>query len=156
MWVRNHAECDPKNVGWMAAAVVVLGIFTAIGAAGAEETLASRSRPQFSLSQPPRLRCPSKLQSSEALPPNSFVRLRGLPPSVSLIEGFAIGPGVWAVPLFGLATLKVNVPVDVSGQSNFLVTLVDMEGTILAEATSALIVGPGSCLRLPTRSRQLP
>ena len=45
---------------------------------------------------------------------------------------------MWAALLFGLATLNVNVPVGVSGQSNMLVTLVDVEGTILAKATSAL------------------
>ena len=86
---------------------------------------------------------PVRIDVSERLPPHSFVLVRGLPPSVSLTDGFAIGPGVWAVPLFGLAALKLNVPVGVSGQSDFLVTLVDVEGTILAEATSSLVVGPG-------------
>src|SRR5262245_5427168 len=34
----------------------------------------------------------------EALPNNSFIRLRGLPFSISLTEGHAIGPGSWAIP----------------------------------------------------------
>lgn len=41
-----------------------------------------------------------------ALPKKSFIRLRGLPASVSLTEGHAIAPGSWAVPLFGLPSLK--------------------------------------------------
>jgi hypothetical protein len=38
--------------------------------------------------------------------------------------------------------VTLNVPVDVSGRSNLLITLVDVEGTMLAEAASALVVGP--------------
>ena len=41
-------------------------------------------------------------------------------------EGFAIGPGVWAVALLDLAKLNLNVPVEVSGRSNLLITLVDV------------------------------
>ena len=41
-------------------------------------------------------------------------------------------------------TLNVNVPVGVAGHANFLITLADMEGAILAEAVSALIVKPGT------------
>ena len=36
---------------------------------------------------------------ADAIPGNSFIRLRGLPPSVSLSDGYSIGPGSWAVPL---------------------------------------------------------
>src|SRR5882757_8809476 len=32
-----------------------------------------------------------------ALPNNSFVRVRGLPPTVSLSDGYAIAPGSWSV-----------------------------------------------------------
>jgi hypothetical protein len=85
-----------------------------------------------------------QLERSDPPPYSSFIRFQGLPPSVSLTEGFATGPGVWAVPLVALATLKVNVPVGVAGHANFLITLVDVEGTILAEATSELIVEPGT------------
>jgi TPR repeat protein len=85
---------------------------------------------------------PVQVDAAERLPRHSFVRVRGLPPSVSLTEGFAIGPGMWAVPLLGLATLKANVPAGASGQWDFLVALVDAEGTILAEAASKLVIGP--------------
>jgi hypothetical protein len=78
----------------------------------------------------------------DALPANSFVRLRGLPPSVSLSEGHAIGPGTWAVPLFSLPTLKANVPAGVSGRSEFMVQLVGVDGALLAEARVSLVVGP--------------
>jgi hypothetical protein len=82
----------------------------------------------------------------EALPPNSFIRLRGLPPSISLTEGHAIGPGSWAIPLFGLTALKANVPAGVSGRSELVVSLVAVDGTLLAEVKTALVVGPAAML----------
>jgi hypothetical protein len=122
----------------------VFGLFTWVGANGAEGT----SRIEIAtaiLAQPAsQVALRIQLERSAALPHNSFIRFHGLPPSVSLTEGYAIGPGVWAVPLVGLATLNANVPVGVSGQTNFLITLVDVEGTILAEATSALVVEPAA------------
>ena len=131
-----------------ACAVVVAGIVTAIGAMESPPTASTAENgPRINiataiLARPAsEVALPVRIEASERLPPNSFVRVRGLPPSVSLTDGFAIGPGVWAVPLFGLAALKVNVPVGVSGQSDVLVTLVDVEGTIFAEATSTLVVG---------------
>ena len=81
-----------------------------------------------------------------AVPANSFIRLRGLPPSVSLSEGHAIGPGSWAIPLFGLATLKANIPAGVSGRSELIVTLVAVDGALLAEVRTALVVGPAAML----------
>jgi hypothetical protein len=98
-----------------------------------------------------------ELERSEPLSNNGFIRFRGLPPSVSFAEGFAIGPGVWAVPLVGLATLKIHVPVGVSGRSTFDISLVDAEGKVLAEATSELVIERGTALtdqRAAARSQQ--
>jgi hypothetical protein len=87
-----------------------------------------------------------------SLPNNSFVRIRGLPASVSLTEGYAIAPGSWAVPLFGLASLRANVPAGVSGRSEIIVHLVAMDGTTLAEARTALIVGPAAIIAQPEKA----
>ena len=130
-----------QSLKWTVAAALVLGMFTSIGAGGAEGTPRINIATAIFAEPASQAAVIIQLEPLEAVPHNSFIRLRGLPPSVSLTEGFAIGPGMWAVPLFGLATLNVNVPVGVAGQSNLLVTLVDVEGTILAKATSALVVG---------------
>ena len=130
-----------QRLRWTAAALV-LGIFTSTGAGGAEGTPRINIATEILAQPASQAAVIIRLEPSEAVPRNSFVRLHGLPPTVSLTDGFAIGPGVWAVPLFALATLNVNVPVGVSGQSKLLVTLINVEGTILAEATSALVVGP--------------
>jgi len=86
-----------------------------------------------------------------SLPSNTFVRLRGLPSSVSLTEGYAIAPGSWAVPLFGLAALKAIVPAGVSGRSEIIIHLVGVDGTTLAETRTALVVGPATMIAPPER-----
>lgn len=76
----------------------------------------------------------------DTLPRNSFLRLRGFPASVSLSEGYAIGPGSWAIPLFGLPSLKAIVPAGVSGRNEISITLVGVDGTTLAESRTALVI----------------
>src|SRR5262245_1030907 len=90
---------------------------------------------------------------SEAIPPNSFIRLRGLPASVSLSDGYSIGPGSWAVPLQGLSTLRAIIPAGVSGRSELTISLVSVEGTLLAEVRIAFVVGP-SAMMAPADSQR--
>jgi hypothetical protein len=80
------------------------------------------------------------------LPANSFLRVRGLPSSVSLTEGHAIAPGSWAVPLIGLPSLKAIVPAGVSGRSEVTIQLIGVDGTTFAETRTALVVGPPTML----------
>lgn len=78
------------------------------------------------------------------IPAKSFVRLRGLPPMAALSEGHSIAPGAWAVSLSGLSGLTLTVPASASGRFEILATLVDVEGTALAEARAMLSIGPPS------------
>jgi hypothetical protein len=87
-----------------------------------------------------------KISSHEALPSNSFVRLRGLPTTVSLTEGYAIAPGAWAIPLVGVPTLKANIPAGVAGRGEIIITLVAVDGTVIAEAKTALVVASAAML----------
>jgi len=90
---------------------------------------------------------PIRIDSPEALPANTFLRLRGLPSSVSLTEGHSLGPGSWAVPLYALLTLRANIPAGVSGQSELVISLVGIDGTLLAEAETALVVASAAIPR---------
>ena len=74
--------------------------------------------------------------------PRSFVSLRGLPPGVSLTEGHLVSPGSWALPLSALPTLRAWIPADISGRTEIVIRLIAMDGTLLAQATTALIVEP--------------
>ena len=79
---------------------------------------------------------------TESIPRNSFLRLRGLPPTASLSEGHSIAPGAWAVPLNGLPRLTLNLPASASGKSELVITLVDEDGKLLAEARVSLVIQP--------------
>ena len=93
----------------------------------------------------PAARSPFPIQVGpiEQLVRNSFVRIRGLPTSATLTEGHTISPGAWAVPLAGLATLGIVLPVGLQqGRWDVVVALVTIEGTVLTDTKTALLVGP--------------
>jgi hypothetical protein len=81
-----------------------------------------------------------RITPSEAVPKGSFVRIRGLPPTVALSEGHSIAPGSWAVPLTALPALKMTLPAAASGQSEVSIMLVGLDGSLLAEARTLLVV----------------
>ena len=88
-----------------------------------------------------------------AIPPRSFIRLHGLPPVAALSDAYSIAPGTWAVALAALPNLRIILPAGVSGRSEILITLVAVDGTVLAEAKSVLAVAPP---RPPSIARPAP
>jgi hypothetical protein len=76
----------------------------------------------------------------QAVAKNAFIRIRGLPRTVALSEGHAIAPGAWSVPLSALSTLTLVLPVGLDGQSEVSISLVSVEGGVLAEAKTTLVV----------------
>ena len=46
----------------------------------------------------------------DAVPKGSFIRIRGLPPTMALSDGHSIAPGSWAVPIAALPNLKITLP----------------------------------------------
>jgi hypothetical protein len=137
-----------------------LGILVGlIGPAHAESgtKLAQTARPNVSVPativvQPAtQASLPIQVEPRGSLPRNSFVRLRGLPPSVSLTDGYSIGPGSWSVPLMALPNLRVNVPAALGGRSEITVTLVSVDGTIVAEARTSLVVSAPAAAAAPDR-----
>lgn len=92
----------------------------------------------------PAARSPFPIQvgPQDALLRNSFVRIRGLPTAAVLSEGHSISPGAWAVPLTGLGSLNITLPVGVQGRWDAIVALVTIEGTVLTESKTTVVVGP--------------
>ncbi len=76
----------------------------------------------------------------EALPKNAYVRIRGLPTTATLSDGFVVTPGVWSIPLAALSSLRITLPKGLSGRSDLTIALLDVDGKLLAEARSALVV----------------
>jgi hypothetical protein len=83
---------------------------------------------------------PIRVGPAASIPRDSFVKVRGLPPKASLSDGHSIAPGSWAIALNALPDLKIVLPADVTGTANILVTLVGLDGSVLAEAKSTLVV----------------
>ena len=81
-----------------------------------------------------------RITPPETLPKTAYLRIRGLPGTVTLSDGYAVTPGVWSVPLNGLSALKVVVPKGVSGRSDLALSVLTIDGQILAEARTALLV----------------
>jgi hypothetical protein len=83
---------------------------------------------------------PIRVGPADAVPRGSFVRVRGLPPMAALSEGHSIAPGAWAVPLAALPNLKITLPGAAPGRSEIFITLVSIDGSVLVEAKSTLVV----------------
>ena len=84
-----------------------------------------------------------------AIPRNSFVRVRGLPKAAHLSEGHIISSGSWAIPLVSLPNLLITAPVTASGKSEIEIALVGIDGAVLAEARSSLLVAPAALIAPP-------
>jgi uncharacterized glyoxalase superfamily protein PhnB len=81
-----------------------------------------------------------RIGPAAALPRNSFVRIRGLPPLAALSDGHSIAPGSWAVPLTAFADLRIALPPDTVGKFDISIVLVAVDGAVLAEGKSTLVV----------------
>jgi hypothetical protein len=78
----------------------------------------------------------------EAVPITGFIRVRGLPELVSISDGHATGPGSWAIPLYALPVLKMNIPASIAARSEFEIALLSIDGQVLAESRALLVVSP--------------
>ena len=87
---------------------------------------------------------PIRVTPADAVPRNSFVRVRGLPPTAALTEGYSIAPGSWAVSLAALPELKIMLPAGTTGRSEITVTLVSIDGSVLAESKAMLAISQRS------------
>jgi hypothetical protein len=128
------------GAGWLAAAFAVLAILMMGEPAQAQEI--SLSVPKvMAVEAPSQTPMAIAISPAQAVPRNAFLRLRGLPPTAALTEGYAIGPGSWAVALSSLANLKVSVPMGTEGRADVTISLVSVDGVVLAETQTALMVG---------------
>ena len=128
-------------VGPVAAMIVTLSLVSGIDRACAQAVGPTIEVANTILAEPATvIPFPIRVGPARAIPRNSFVRVRGLPPMAALTEGYSIGPGSWAVPLQALADLKVTLPVATGGPANVTVSLVAVDGKVLAEVRTTLVV----------------
>jgi hypothetical protein len=142
------------DAGTAPPAAAVPAMHGTIAAASVEDDDRVRIQVQAQLDQKPRINIgkvvlvepasetpmPIQIGPIDAIPRNSFVRIRGVPPAAVLSEGHSIAPGSWAVPLSVLPNLRISVPVGVTGKADITIALVQIDGTVLAEARASLVV----------------
>lgn len=142
---------------------LALGLFVSLTPGFGEpksETADSETAGRIAQRAEPRLSIPSAIVAEpasqvsftidvvprDALPITGFIRVRGLPQFVSINDSHAIAPGSWAVPLYALPVLRMNIPMVRSGRTEVDIALVSVDGRTLAEARTWLIVAPPSGL----------
>lgn len=89
---------------------------------------------------------PIQIGPADVIPKQTFLRIRGLPSIATLSEGHAIAAGAWAIPLSGLPRLKIATPAGATGKSNVTISLVAIDGRILSEVKSTLLIAPASAI----------
>jgi hypothetical protein len=143
---------------WPSLAIAALGSLAAWypGVVGAQQA----SQPQISVASTivaePASQTTLAIQIGPpgVLPEDSFVRMRGLPPGVSLTEGLRVAPGWWVTSLVALPRLKANVPADIgSGRAELVIALVGKDGKVLAETRTAFVVA--SAAMVPSQEKAL-
>lgn len=89
---------------------------------------------------------PIQIGPAEAIPQQTFLRIRGLPSTATLSEGHAIAAGAWAIPLSSLPRLKIATPAGETGKKDVTISLVGIDGRILSEVKSTLLIAPASMI----------
>ncbi len=83
---------------------------------------------------------PIRIKPESAVPKRAMLLIRGLPSTVALSEGRLFSSGVWAIRVTDLPRLKLASPAIVGIRSSLDLSAVRLDGTILAKATSSLMV----------------
>jgi hypothetical protein len=146
----NRKDClpaDPSCSDFMRgiAAIGSVALAPASGAGALKGERPGIAVAPFTLVEPGgRARLQIQVGPLQALPKNSFVRIRGLPPSIAVSQGHAIAPGVWAIPVAALPDLTIGAPEGFVGWSEIAITVVVADGPVLAEAKTKLVIASRS------------
>lgn len=159
---RRTSRHSPAKPGAPAAARMLLAAALSISILVTGAALAQTARPKISVTATvpaePATQAPLAIRVGppEAVPKGSFIRIRGLPPTMALSDGHSIAPGSWAVPIAALPNLKITLPAVAPGKSEISITLVGSDGSVLAEAKSVLVVAASSPQDSRTQNKSEP
>lgn len=137
-----------------AALSLVIGL-SVIGASSWAGDAAAQARAEaLSLAVPPAFQvapggeAPLAIQISPAasLPRKAILLIRGLPTTSTLSEGRLFESGVWGVPASGSIQLTVTTSSGARGRNDLNISLVTIDGTLLAEAKSSLVIRESAAL----------
>lgn len=92
---------------------------------------------------------PIRITPDGSAPEKAMVLIRDLPASVALTEGRLFDSGVWAVRVADLPRLRIAAPAHTVEKRRLFLSLVSLDGTVLANAESSLAVVPAMTARQP-------
>jgi len=167
--VRGRTRAEIARAAVFAASLALGGLPLSIVPGSAEpksaatdsalpERLAQRGEPKISMASAIVAEPASQISITidvgprEAVPITGFIRVRGLPELVSISDSHATGPGAWAIPLYALPVLKMNIPASISARSEIEIALLSIDGRVLAEARALFIVAPPTSLDAARRA----
>jgi hypothetical protein len=143
-----------KSVRWalMAVTAAMLGVcgygddtFEIMTKAQAREAAITITAPSsFQIPPNKNVPLPVKISPDSSLPKQAIVLIRGLPSSIALTVGRSFESGVWGVKPSELPKLSVNSLGGTGLTSKLSVSVVTLDGTILAESSINLVVVPQS------------
>lgn len=141
-------------VGDRAALSLLIGLFllgsaplTGIGEAAAQspsETLSLVIPSVMRVEPGTETLLPIQITPSGAAPRRAMVLIRGLPQTIALSGGRLFESGVWSVPVGDLNGLRIFLPVGARGQNDLSISVVTIDGNLLAEAASSLVIAEAS------------
>ena len=139
-------QCRRRVAFWLTLSLVPMSIVPVVlpvrvGAQARSEPLALLVPPTFVVSPSSENSLPIRVTPGTAIPQRAIVLIRGLPPTIALSEGRLFESGVWAVAAANLGQLKITSSSVSVGHNDLKISLVSLDGTLLAEARSSLVVG---------------
>ena len=85
---------------------------------------------------------PVRIMPEAAVPKQAIVLIRGLPPTVALSEGRLFQSGIWALRINDLPGLTIAAPTTPGVKTELSISVVMLDGAVLAETKSALLITP--------------
>jgi hypothetical protein len=85
---------------------------------------------------------PIRVMPEAAVPKQAIMLIRGLPPTVALSEGRLFQSGIWALRINDLPGLTIAAPTTPGVKSQLSISVVTLDGAVLAETKSALLITP--------------
>jgi hypothetical protein len=126
-----------------AALLLLLSLFADISQSPAQQRTAIETAPVLSLSPNIEAAFPVRIAEGADLPKRATLLIQGIPATLTLTQGRVFDSGVWFVPIADLPKLTIIATSEATGlQKPLTLTLVALDGTVLAEGRTTLAVGP--------------
>ena len=124
---------------WLFGGVAICGV-TGSMAQAAAETLSLVVPSAAQLAPGGETALSIQIVPAAAIPRHAIVLIRGMPSSVTLSGGRLFESGVWGIPAADIGKVKITSVPEAFGWSDVTISVVTIDGTLLAEARTNLVI----------------